>query len=234
VCRAALLDMLGNAPPHRVVAVLGALPDLSDLYQPLCHVVAVASLSLAAAFFLRVPLRGVTDLGFYRRIHAERYRSRVLNELVISVVIPGAGLVGAAQAVTHRVVAVLLFRQSQCLQGVVRADFCQAADCVIAVFCFTRIRLDLGDVAGQIILVLAVYQNLLRTVFYFDAAGALQGIEALEFDHIATNRSTSKLSILTSHKGFNKKPFKNKTQKKSYNHHQIKNKIIIFIAIKIK
>jgi hypothetical protein len=53
--------------------------------------------------------------------------------LVVCVVAPGPGLVAAAGAVAHGVVAVLLLRQAQAFEIVVGAGLGEAAELVVAV-----------------------------------------------------------------------------------------------------
>ena len=101
-----LLATLGNAPPHGVVTVSRGLPALADLNQPLRRVVAVRSLCLPAGFPFGMPLHRIAHLGFHRCACAERCGLGVLDELVVLVVAPDTGLVLAAGAIAHGVVAV--------------------------------------------------------------------------------------------------------------------------------
>ena len=74
--------------------------------QPFGCVVFVFLALQHVAFLLRVPLRRVAHLCFYARVALKGRCGRVLRHLVVGVVGPRSGLVGAAQAVACSVPAV--------------------------------------------------------------------------------------------------------------------------------
>ena len=81
----------------------------------------------------RVPLRRVAHLRFHARVALKGRCGRVLRHLVVGVVGPRSGLVGAAQAVACGVVAVGLLGQAQGLQCLVWLGLAQAVQRVVAI-----------------------------------------------------------------------------------------------------
>ena len=101
-CCACLFHALGDSSAKWVIPVVGlqcwaALPLVGALIlrEPLGRVVTVVLCPLAAGFLLRVPLRRVSHAGVHGRRLIERNRPRVVGELVVLVVAPGARLVAA-------------------------------------------------------------------------------------------------------------------------------------------
>ena len=127
-----------------------------------------------------MPLRGEAHAGVRRRCAAEGFGAGVPGELVVCVVAPGPGLVAAAGAVAHRVVAVLLLRQAQAFEVVVWCGLGEAAELVVAVLGSAQVAVDLGDVACQVVLVGFEGEQLagvvVAVVFDFDTGVALQGV----------------------------------------------------------
>ena len=126
-------------------------------------------------------LCGEADAGVCGRCTAEGCGAGVPGELVVCVVAPGPGLVAAAGAVAHRVVAVLLLRQAQAFEVVVWCGLGEAAELVVAVLGSAQVAVDLGDVVGQVVLVGFEGEQLAGVVvgvvvFDFDAGVALQGV----------------------------------------------------------
>ena len=80
-----------------------------------------------------MPLRGEAHAGVCGGCAAEGGGVGVLGQLVVCVVAPGPGLVAAAGAVAHGVVAVLLLRQAQAFEVVVGAGLGEAAELIVAV-----------------------------------------------------------------------------------------------------
>lgn len=146
---------LGNAfadpAPKGVVAVAHRGVALAELAQAFAGVVLVAALPTGPCLLAGVALRRVADVGLLRLAagDAEVEGARVAGELVVRVVEPGAGLVGAVGAVACCVVAVASWRQALGLQGVVWAGLGQAAQAVVAVGDGTGVAVDLADVARR-------------------------------------------------------------------------------------
>ena len=139
-------------------------------------VVGVVLFAAGAGFLLGVALRGVAHLRVDWRGLAEGGGLGVRGELVVGVVGPGAGLVGARGAVAEGVVAVLLAGQAQRLQGVVGGGGGEAVELVVGVAGFAQFALDVGDVAGRVVLVEALGEEDGGLVLHFDSGGPLQGV----------------------------------------------------------
>ena len=135
-----LPDGLGDPSPKGVMPVAGfdLRPALALLCagisdQPFGCVVFILFALEHVAFLLRVPLRRVAHLRFHARVALKGRCGRVLRHLVVGVVGPRSGLVGAAQAVACGIVAVGLLGQAQGLQCLVWLGLAQAVQRVVVI-----------------------------------------------------------------------------------------------------
>ena len=78
----------------------------------------------------------------------------------------------------HGVVLVLVLGQTQVLQLLIWRGFGQPVQVVVPVFRSTQVAVNLGDVAGLVVLVVAAHQQFSGHVLHFNGQRPLQDLQA--------------------------------------------------------